>query len=175
MLGLTVLSVLWGVASLVAVAVELAGGATGTFELGGRRLPLWVLWVGSAVAAAVVTQDSYANWRRTGPHHGILDIAVEPTGLRIARPGTWGRSREVLVQRGETVILDARLVRDRRAGTDRSYRFTVSAPAGSFGFVQPIYVEKLSLVPLDEAARELRITVEVSGAMTAVERLGVPA
>jgi hypothetical protein len=73
------------------------------------------------------------------------------------------------------VTIDAQLVRRRRGGTDRIYSFQMSAPGGSFAFTQPIYIEKLSLVPLDEAVRDLGVVIETTGDATAVERLGVAA
>lgn len=172
---LLVLMALWAVGSLVAAAVEIVGGATGVFDYGDGTVPLWAAWAASAALGAYVTWDTYGNWRMTGSDHGILDHALEPSGIRLMRPRAGRRGPELLVQRGEVVTIDAQLVRRRRGGTDRIYSFKVAAPAGSFTFTQPIYIEKLSLVPLDETARDLGVVVETTGEATAVERLGVAA
>jgi hypothetical protein len=46
----------------------------------------------------------------------------------------------------------------------------VSSPAGSFAFTQDGYIEKLSLVPLEEAARRLSIEVVTTGAAEEIQR-----
>lgn len=172
---LTALMALWAVGSVIALAVESSSGAEGTFEYLGMSLPLRALFAVSAVVAGYATWDTYAGWRMTGPNHGVIDYVLEPAGIRLTRPRKVGRASELLVQRGESVEISAELVFQRRAGTERHYRFTVSAPGGSFTFTQPIYVEKLSLVPLDEVARDRGIELRTSDAATAVERLGVNA
>ena len=71
-----------------------------------------------------------------------------------------------------SAAIGATLVAKRRGGLERHYRFTVAAPGGSFAFTQPIHIERLSLVPLDEVAAELGVVVEATGEATLIERQG---
>jgi hypothetical protein len=169
---LTVLGALWALGSLVALVFEFSGGALGPFDYHGWQLPAWPLFAVSIPIASYVTRDSYTGWRMTGSNHGMIDYVLEPAGIWLVRQRNWARAHELLVQRGETVQIDAVLIYRRRAGLERLYRFTVSAPAGSFSFSQDIHIERLSVVPLDEVARQMGVQVELSGAALAIERLG---
>jgi hypothetical protein len=167
----TALMSLWAVGSLIALAVEIADGASGSFEYRGGSLPLWALLSASVVVAGYATRATYADWRMTGSNHGVIDYVLEPTGIRLIRQRRWARPHELLVERGETVQIDATLVYARRAGTERQYRFEVSASGGSFGFTQGIYIERLSLLPLDEVVGDIGVKVSLSGAALVIERL----
>ena len=166
---LTALMALWALGSFGGLAMDLLGGGRGAFEYRGSELPLWAVLAASGVIASYATWDTYMGAVMTGPNHGVIDYVVEPAGVRLRRLRTWGRALEVLVQRGETVHIGAALAFQRRGGLERHYRFTVSAPGGSFAFTQPIHIEKLTLEPLDEIARQMGIRVETSGEAVAME------
>lgn len=161
---------LWALGSVVVLVVDLLGGAIGVFDLRGSGLPLWGVMAVSAVVAAFATRDTYADARMTGPNHGLVDYVLEPGGVRLRRLQKWGRPREVLVQRGEAVQVGASLIYQRRGGLERHYRFTILAPGGTFTFEQAVHIEKLTLAPLDDAAREVGVRVETWGDATAMER-----
>lgn len=162
---------LWALGSVVALLVELLGGAQGTFDLRGSGIPLWLALAASTLVAAFATRDTYADARMTGPRHGLIDFVVEPGGIRLRRQRKWGRPLEVLVQRGETVQLGATLTYQRRGGLERHYRFTVTAPGGRFAFDQAVHIEKLTLAPLDDVARDMGIRITTSGDAVEIERL----
>lgn len=168
LLVLAVLMTLWAVGSLVGLANELLSGAEATFDYGTGDVPWWAFWVVSSLLASYAAWDTWTAWRMTGPDHGVLDQSLEPTGIRVIRPRTWGRAHQVLVERGQTLTIDATLAFRRR--NERHYAFTVSAPGGTFRFTQPVHVEKLSLAPLDESARSLGITVVTTGDAQRIER-----
>lgn len=169
----TVVMALWALGSLGWLVMDLMGGATGTFESRGSELPLWAVLAVTTVVASYATWDTYKGAVMTGPNHGLIDYVSEAAGIRLTRMRAWGRALDVVVQRGESVEIGAVLEYQRRGGLERHYRFTVSAPAGSFTFSQAVHIEKLSLTPLDEAARQLGIRVETSGEAVVMERLPV--
>ncbi|GEK20452.1 hypothetical protein [Cellulomonas xylanilytica] len=167
---LGVFGLLLTVGSAVFLVQELLGGRTGVSEYWGFRFPSWLGFAGGVVVGVAVAWDSFATWRAAGPAHGVLDYVLEPTGLRLVHHRRLLRRQELLVERGQHLVLDATLLSSRRGGLERSYRIVVSAPGGSFAFTQDGYIEKLSLAPLEQAARQLGIEVVTTGAATEIQR-----
>lgn len=153
---------------------ELLAGTATTVRYAGISMPSWTLWALGAVVLGYGALDGFVGWRSTGPDHGFLDQVSEPEGIRLVHRGRLGRTKQLLVQRGQTLTVGATLVYSRRGGLERQYRFTVSAPAGAFTFAETVHVEKLSLAPLDETARLLGIDVVTTGEAEAVARSLAP-
>jgi hypothetical protein len=163
MTAMLALMALWGLGSAVAlVLVLLDAGHVGRLELLG--VPAWWAFAASVPASGYLFYHWYWRWRATGRQHGFVDQVLEPAGLRLVHPRPLGRTQQLLVERGHPVEIGAVLRHDRRAGRQRSYRFTVSTRDASFSFTQDVHLEKLSIAPLDEAAHGLRIEVVTSGA-----------
>ncbi len=172
---LLVLCWAWVVGSVIGLVVEVASGAHGVVEHWGATFPAWVMWAVSVPISAAVTVDTQANWRASGRQHGLLDYQTVAVGLRLLHPRRLGRARELVVRLGEQVEIHADLLYKRRGGLERAYRYTVTAPGGSLAFTRPVYIEKLTLAPLDEAARPLGIRVVTSGAADEIARSSVHA
>lgn len=164
----------FAVGALTFLIDELPSGTAATVRYAGIEMPSWIFWAVGAVALACGALDAFVGWRNTGPDHGFLDQVSEPEGIRLVHRGRLGRTKQLLVQRGQTLTIGATLVYSRRGGLERQYRFTVSTPTGAFTFSEPVYVEKLSLAPLDETARLLGIDVVTTGEAEAVARSLAP-
>lgn len=167
---LGVFGLLLTVGSTAFLVQELLGDRSGVSEYWGFQFPSWLGFAGGVVVGIGVAWDSFAKWRAAGPTHGVVDYVLEPSGLRLVHHRRLRRRQELLVERGQRLEVDAALLYSRRGGLERSYRIVVSAPGGSFAFTQDGYIEKLSLAPLEEAARQLGIEVVTTGAATEIRR-----
>lgn len=167
---LVAFALVWAAGSVIALVVEVGRGATGTAEYRGLTFPAWAVYAVSVVVAGWCVVDGVAGWRATGPRHGVLDQVLEPTGVRLLRPRKWGSPSELLVGRRERVEIGAELVYSGRAGQDRTYRFTVSAAAGTLVFDQSVHIERLTLAPFEETARALGIEIVTTGTAEKLQR-----
>lgn len=158
------------VGALTLLIDELLSGSAATVRYAGITMPSWIFWAAGAVALAYGALDGFVGWRNTGPDHGFLDQVSEPEGIRLVHRGRLGRTKQLLVQRGQTLTVGATLVYSRRGGLERQYRFTVATPTGAFTFSEVVHVEKLSLAPLDETARLMGIDIITTGEAEAVAR-----
>ena len=158
------LVVLGGLAGAVALVLELQRGAPPAGHSWAWTIPARWVFAASVPLATYLFDHSYWRWRATGRQHGFIDQVLEPAGLRLVHPRPLGRTQQLLVGRGRSVEIAATLRHEGHGGRERSYRFTVSSRDGSFSFNQDVRIEKLSLAPLDESARDLRIEVVTSGA-----------
>ena len=161
---------LWALGSLAILVRDLATGADGRTEWRQSEMPLWVLMTISVLVSGSAAWRTFTYVRQTGPHHGLLDMAVVDGALRVSKLRTWLRPLSVVVRPGETVTVRARAELPVRDGAGSLVWFWVIAPAGSFTFAEAVNIDKFSLAPLDDAARELGIKVEVSGDATAMGR-----
>ncbi|PFG37239.1 hypothetical protein ATL41_1993 [Flavimobilis soli] len=152
---------------ITGVAPELAKSALGLESV---TVSDRMIFVASSVVFAVALWGTYISWRTTSHRYGFVEQEVVPTGLRIVRRRAWGRTRSLVVGLGGQLDIDAGLTLSRRGGLERRYRFTFSSGADSFSFDAPIYIEKLSMAPLDKIADQLGITLNVTDAAEEMQR-----
>ncbi|PFG37238.1 hypothetical protein ATL41_1992 [Flavimobilis soli] len=136
------------------------------------RLPTRLVYPVGVVASAIGLRCLYVALRTGTSQHGFVDYEVVPTGLRIIRSRMLGRARSIVVPHGQHARIHAVLTVSQRGGIERYYRFTFASSQGSFTFQSQVHVETLSLASLEEAADQLGITLETTGAATEMQRRG---
>jgi hypothetical protein len=169
--GLTfpVLLVAGGVWGLV---VEAGNGWSSTVTRFGAHAPLGVVW-GIAVLVGIAlfvqrARNPRPSWYRWW---SLLDSWEEPGGVRLVSNRVRADDPGVTVRPGDHVEVHATLIA--RRGAERTYRFRVHAPGGELTFDVPIFVEKLSMAPLDELAARWGFTVTVHDDAQRIRRADV--
>ncbi|GIG20569.1 hypothetical protein Cch01nite_12930 [Cellulomonas chitinilytica] len=155
--------------AIVGLVVEAQKGWTSTVPWRTHDLPLAVVWGFVVIVGVAVfverARDPRPSWYRWW---SLLDSREEPDGLRLVS----GRARAdhpgVLVRRGDHVAFLAIPVQ--RGRNERTFAYRVAAPGGELLFEAPIFMEKLSLAPLDDAASRWGFTVSTHGEALRIRR-----
>lgn len=169
---LTILGSVFVIATLGLIgwlAVEVAASGSGTSEQHGVAVPVWVVAGGGALATAVGAWDAWASRRLLA--RGLLEVLDDGLGLRLRRHRRFGRPDELYVRPGEMLHISA-WTEGRRYSplTPEQHTFTVVAPGGRMRFVTTVFIDRLSMVPLDEAADRRGVTILVHGDASVIER-----
>jgi|GEM_PF-965550 len=152
--------------------VEAANDWSSTVSRFGGTAPLGVVW-GIAVLVGIGlfvqrARNPRPSWYR---FWSLVDSWEEPGGVRLVSNRARADDPGVTVRHGDQVEVHATLVARRQA--ERTYAFRVRAPGGELTFEAPIYVEKLSMAPLDELAARWGFTVSVHGEAQRIRRADV--
>jgi len=129
-----------------------------------------LVFIAATIVVFLVLWNTYVSWRTTSARYGFVEYEVVPTGLRLVRRRAWGRARSLVVGLGGELGVGAALTLQRRGGLERRYRFTFVSGSDSFSFDAPIYIEQLSMAPLEEIAAQLGITLDVTDAAEEMQR-----
>ncbi len=134
-------------------------------------LPTWIAWalailIGLFALWASSSKSARPPWLEIWCLVAFLD---EREGLRLFAGRLGGQQPGVLVRRGETVCIDARLIRKTLKGVT-TYEYVITAPGGRLVFRAEGRIEGLKMVRLDERARARGARVITSGAADAIDR-----
>lgn len=154
------------------LAVEARNGWASTVSRFGVEAPLAVVWallvvvgIGLFVSRARNPRPSWYRW------WSFVDSREEPDGVRLLSNRARADDPGVLVRRGDDVEIHATLIARRQA--ERTYAFRVVAPSGELTFEAPIFVEKLSMAPLDALAARWGFTVSTHDQAQRIRRADV--
>ncbi|WP_456818090.1 hypothetical protein [Cellulomonas sp. URHB0016] len=149
---------------------EARTGFAATAPYHGFDLPVWIPW---AIAVAFGlglllkrVRDPRPSWYRWW---SFVDYREEPGGIRLLSNRAKATDPGVLVRRGENVEIHARLVGGSVEG-GREYEFRIHAPGGDLEFRAEIFVQKLSMAPLDEQATRWGFTLSTHGKADRIRR-----
>jgi hypothetical protein len=155
------------------LVVESRNGWTSTATWHLHEVPLGIVWGVAVLAGALLFVQRSSNprpsWYRWW---SFLDSWEEPGGVRLVSNRARADDPGVLVRPGDHVEVHATLIR--RSQAERVYAFRVVAPGGELGFEAPIYIEKLSMEPLQEIAARWRFTVSTHDEALRLRRADVP-
>ena len=140
----------WGVVHLpmaLAYALAAAFGLVGLLDIGAKRAPWYQMW-------------------------SLVEFFDEQDGLRLVVGRLGGDHPGLRVRKSQTLEVHAELVYKARAGVERHYAFRLVAPGGVLEFRTPVYIERLTMEPLEERARAWGIGITVHGEAAAIQRTG---
>ena len=147
--------------------VGFAGRSTYNFV----PFPTWIAWAIALLFGLLALLGSSSKWGRPPwrDYWCLVAFLDEREGLRLFAGRLGEKHPGVLVLRGETVSIDARLVRQTVKGV-ATYEYVVSAPGGILAFRAEGRIESLTMARLVERALARGVRVTTSGAATAIDR-----
>lgn len=134
-------------------------------------IPIAVLW-GSLIVVAIglLAPNPRPPWYQSW---SFVDYFDAPHGMRLVVGRLAPDHPGLVVRRGDVVEIHAALTQSARAGLERHYAFRVVAPSGTMEFTAPVWIEQLTMVPLEARAATWGITITAHGEATAIQRAGV--
>lgn len=131
-------------------------------------IPGAVIWVALIVVAIALLRPSpHSPWYQIW---SFVEYFDEPHGMRLVVGRLAPDQPGLTVRRGDVVEVHAALIHSSRAGLERHYAFRVVAPSGVLEFSAPIWIEQLTMVPLERRAMTWGISITAHGEATAIAR-----
>lgn len=132
-------------------------------------IPLAVLWaIVIVIGLCVLLPPTNAPWYQAWSFVEYFDV---PHGMRLVVGRQPADQPGLVVRRGEVVEVHATLISSRRAGLEREYAFRIVAPSGTIELTQTVWIEHLTMAPLEARAATWGIAVTAHGAATEIRRL----
>lgn len=140
--------------------------------LGFIHIPAAVIYAVVALFGLLMALNPGSNDAPWYQMWSLVEYRDEPGGLRLFVGRLPADQPGLPVRRGESIEVHAALTYKARGGLERHYAFRIVTPSGEVEFRTPIWIERLTMAPLEERAAVWGIPVTAHGEAQAIQRLG---
>ncbi len=129
----------------------------------GIHFPIAWVWGAAALMGAAAYLLRFGRGSQRTPWWSLAEYVVEGDRLRVVSRHGDSKNPGVVAGRGETIDIDAKLVKGTPKSSTREYEYRISSASGELVFRRAGYIERLSLAPLVARAKELGVTIATHG------------
>lgn len=132
-------------------------------------IPMAVVW--AAVIAVGISFLGRSRWAPWYQAWSFVEYFDEPHGMRLVAGRLGPDQPGLIVRRGDVVEVHAVLTTSARAGLERHYAFRIVAPSGVMELDAQVWIEHLTMAPLEQRAATWGIEIAAYGEATQIQRL----